>query len=180
MGEELYYLLMENNFFTHGIGMINDNQILWKFENILKMGGLYSKQKLKKVNGEIKGKVAGNIRITPECFVSVFDPSLPMFKKSLLKGNCKNGLAFNTNDITFLVDSSIEYELPSERSYFDRSEIMVKDCIPIKYLSAIVIPNDKAIFKKLCSIIKKYDVTFPIYDINGNCLNPSEKKYTLQ
>lgn len=82
MGEELYYLLIENNFFTHGIGMINDNQVLWKFENILKMGGLYSKQKLKNINGEIKGKITGNIRITPEYFVSVFDPSLPMFKKA--------------------------------------------------------------------------------------------------
>ena len=65
MNEKMDYYLLENKLLTHGIGDINDKETYFKFESIIKNGGLMSLQKLKELGINVSGKVS-RLRGTPE------------------------------------------------------------------------------------------------------------------
>ena len=69
MNEKMYYYLSENKLLTHGIGDISDKETYFKFESIIKNGGLMSLQKLKELGINVSGKVSGS-RDTPESRIS--------------------------------------------------------------------------------------------------------------
>lgn len=103
MTEDLYNILIDNDVFTHGIGKVDDLQLpqrLWKFNNIIKQGGLYSKDSLKQLGIVVTGKFAGNIRMTKEIFVSLFDPTIYTLKDKLLSKKIKQ-YPIDLNEITF-------------------------------------------------------------------------------
>ncbi len=87
MNSSLYEFLINNRFYTHSIGRINEPDTILKLESIFRLEALYSKDKLRSLGIKIEGKVVGNIRITKEAFVSLFDPTSPALKKRLLSSN---------------------------------------------------------------------------------------------
>lgn len=173
MTEDLYNILIDNNVFTHGIGKVDDLQLpqtLWKFNNIIKQGGLYSKDSLKQLGIVVTGKFAGNIRMTKEIFVSLFDPTIYTLKDKLLSKKIKQ-YPIDLNEITFLIDRKVEEDLTSQRNDFDYTEVMVKDKIPNDYFRGIIIPSKEGLLEKISQILLQYDVDLPIYDFFGNLLN---------
>lgn len=80
MNEKMYYYLLENKLLTHGIGNVNDQETYFKFESIIKNGGLMSLQKLKELGINVSGKVSG-LRDTPESRISFFNPSTHKLKR---------------------------------------------------------------------------------------------------
>ena len=58
MNEKMYYYLLGNKLLTHGIGNISDKETYFKFESIIKNGGLMSLQKLKELGIIVSGKVS--------------------------------------------------------------------------------------------------------------------------
>lgn len=100
MNEKMYYYLSENKLLTHGIGDISDKETYFKFESIIKNGGLMSLQKLKELGINVSGKVSG-LRDTPESRISFFNPSTTEIKKRLLSDYFYYFLPFNPNVIFF-------------------------------------------------------------------------------
>ena len=85
MNEDLYYFLLENNYLTHGIGEVSDKETYFKFESILKNGGLMSLEKLRQLGINVVGKVpTGGFRNISENQISLFDPIYPEIKTRLL------------------------------------------------------------------------------------------------
>lgn len=174
MNEKLYDLLVDGGVFTHGIGDIKDDDVISKFESVIKLNGLYSKEKLRKLNYNVTGKVSGYIRNTNERYISLFDPSLGSLRKQLLSDKIKN-LPLGLNDITFLIDNSIESDALARRHEIISSELIVKDYLPFDYFIGIVIPNDEKIKKEVINILIQYDIELLVYDIEGNEIKYSRK-----
>ncbi len=173
MTEELYNILIDNDVFTHGIGKVDDlqlSQTLWKLNNIIKQGGLYSKESLKQLGIMVTGKFTGNIRMTKEIFVSLFDPTIYTLKDKLLSKKIKQ-YPIDLNEITFLIDRKVEEDLTSQRNDFDYTEVMVKDMIPSIYFSGIIIPKKNGLLEKVSEILLEYNIDLPIYDSTGKLLN---------
>ena len=174
MNEKLYDLLVDGGVFTHGIGNINEKDIILKFESVIKLNGLYSKEKLKKLNYNVEGKVSGNIRNAAERYISLFDPSRYFLKKQLLSDKIRN-LPLGLNDITFLIDNSIETDSLAKRHEIISSELIIKDYLPFDYFIGIVIPKNEEIKNAIIDILKQYDIVLLLYDIDGNEIEYNRK-----
>ncbi|MBE6156123.1 MAG: hypothetical protein E7161_00035 [Firmicutes bacterium] len=167
----LYDILVSNKCYTHGIGRVSDKETLRKFSSILELGGLYSKAKLRKMGIIVDGKVSGNIRITNDAFISLFDPSTPGIEKSLLSPKYRLRFPFDTDVIFFMVDSSVESLMNAKRNQFDYTEVNVKDFIPMEYFSGIIIPNDPTLLSNIEEILTEHNLELPIFDFEGNFIN---------
>lgn len=173
MNEDLYYYLFDNNFLTHGIGEISKKETYYKFESIIKCGGLMSMERLKNAGIIVRGKASdftGDYRITEESQISFFDPTLPEFKNKLLSKHYYCFLPFNPNVIFFIVDReklslqqnpTISFEL-NENSGF----------VSIENFKGIIAPNVCA--EHLDEIQKMYGFNLPIYDFDFNITNNLE------
>lgn len=169
----LYELLTNNYYFTHSIGMINKKETFSKFESIMNLKGLYSKEQLRRKNIIVEGMVSGNVRITKDCYISLFDPSVSSFSKKSLFSNY---FPIQQNHIMFLVDSSIEQLDNVKRNDFDYSEVVVKNFLPIDYFKGVVIPSDEEVLKFVSSTMEKHDLDLPIYNYDGVLINSNRKR----
>ncbi len=176
MSKELYDILIEGNYFTHSIGKINDKETFKKLESILKLGGLYSKDSLRKMGIQVDGRVAGNIRITKDSYVSLFDPTFPNLEKKLRSAKYSFLFPLGGSEITFLVDFSIELQKNARRSDFDVHEIIVKDTVPFDYLFGIIIPNVEEVIKLVSTLFQQYNIDIPVYDVDGNVITLRNKR----
>lgn len=175
MNNVLYDILTSNHCYTHGIGRVSDTETLKKFASILELKGLYSKAKLRKMGIVVEGKVSGNIRITNDAFISLFDPSTPGIEKSLLSPKFNLRFPFDTDVIFFMVDSSVESLLTAKRNQFDYTEVNVKDFIPIEYFTGIIIPNNLDLLHNVEMLLKNHNLELPIFDFEGNFINSELK-----
>lgn len=171
MNPVLYDILVNNHCYTHGIGKANNKDTLDKFESILKLGGLYSKDKLRKMGIIVEGKVSGNIRITNDSLISLFDPSTPGIEKTLMSSKASLRHPFATDVIFFMIDSSVEELLNGKRNQFDYTEVNIKCSIPIEYFSGIIIPLNQELLLKIENLLKTYNLDLPILDFDGNLIN---------
>lgn len=167
MNENLYNYLLENNFLTHGIGEINEEETYFKFESIIKNGGLMSKQQLKEKGINVSGKVSGRIRSVSESKICMFNPSIPEFKDRLLSKYYYHYLPFHPNVIFFIIDGTtikvkqhpnIPFEMIEETGF-----------ISIDNFKGIIAPSECAEY--LNNIQKKYGICLPIYDFDFNITN---------
>lgn len=171
MEEELYNLLLNENVFTHGIGLDNDPNTLFKLESIITNGGLYSKEQLRKKFGyDITGRVIGNIRFTKDSYISLFDPSLDILMNKILTDKIRE-LSFKLNDITIMIDKCIESDLRCKKNAFDNSELIVEKHIPIRYFLGIIVPKDSNVLHDVIKLLNKYELNLPVYDTDGFLLN---------
>lgn len=171
MEEELYNLLLNENVFTHGIGLDNDPNTLFKLESIITNGGLYSKEQLRKKFGyDITGRVIGNIRFTKDSYISLFDPSLDILTNKILTDKIKE-LSFKLNDVTIMIDKCIESDLRCKKNAFDNSELIVEKHIPIRYFLGIIVPKESDVFHDVIKLLNKYELNLPVYDTDGFLLN---------
>lgn len=171
MEEELYNLLLNENVFTHGIGLDNDPNTLFKLESIITNGGLYSKEQLRKKFGyDITGRVIGNIRFTKDSYISLFDPSLDILMNKILTDKIRE-LSFKLNDVTIMIDKCIESDLRCKKNAFDNSELIVEKHIPIRYFLGIIVPKDSNVFHDVIKLLNKYELNLPVYDTDGFLLN---------
>lgn len=175
MNRELYNILIDGNYFTHSIGKIYDKDILNKLESIFKLDGIYSKDSLRKLGINIEGRVTGNIRMTKDFNVSLFDPSGYNLERRMLSSKFSNFFPISTEDIIFLVDNSIEFVEGAKRHDFDYHEIIVKDKVPFDYIFGIVIPNLEWVKDALCGFLEKYNLDLIVYDFDGNVLDLLKK-----
>lgn len=172
MNENLYNMLVEGPFFTHSIGKINEPETIKKLASIIELNGLYSKEKLKNsIPGGVTGKVNGHIRITKEKFISLFDPTSYHLRKKLLSPTYHRFCPLNDQEITFLIDSSVEYLPGAFRNEFDYSELNILDFLSIDYFRGIIIPNNKELMQYIVKILKEKEIKLPIYDTDGNLLS---------
>lgn len=170
MNRELYNIII-NGYFTHSIGKIYDNDILNKLESIFILGGIYSKDSLRKLGITIEGRVVGNIRMTKDFNVSLFDPSGYNLEKRMLSPRFSTFFPISKEDIIFLVDSSIEFITGAKRHDFDYHEVIVKDKVPFDYIFGIIIPNQEWVKEALWSFLEKYNIDLIVYDFDGNILD---------
>ena len=171
MEEELYNLLLNENVFTHGIGLDNDPNTLFKLESIITNGGLYSKEQLRKKFGyDITGRVIGNIRFTKDSYISLFDPSLDILMNKILTDKIRE-LSFKLNDITIMIDKCIESDLRCKKNAFDNSELIVEKHIPIRYFLGIIVPKDSNVLHDVIKLLNNYELNLPVYDTDGFLLN---------
>lgn len=171
MEEELYNLLLNENVFTHGIGLDNDPNTLFKLESIITNGGLYSKEQLRKKFGyDITGRVIGNIRFTKDSYISLFDPSLDILMNKILTDKIRE-LSFKLNDVTIMIDKCIESDLRCKKNAFDNSELIVEKHIPIRYFLGIIVPKDSNVLHDVIKLLNKYELNLPVYDTDGFLLN---------
>lgn len=87
MNEKMYKYFVDNNLLTHGIGEISEKETYYKFESIIKHGGLMSKQRLESEGIIVHGKASDltyDYRITGKNQISFFDPTLPKIKKKVI------------------------------------------------------------------------------------------------
>ncbi len=166
MNEKMYYYLLENKLLTHGIGNVSDQETYFKFESIIKNGGLMSLQKLKELGINISGKVSG-LRDTPESRISFFNPSTPQIKKRLLSEHFYYFLPFNPNVIFFIIDGTnidlqqhpdISFEITTESGF-----------VSIANFKGIIAPSE--CIEYINSIQNKYGICLPIYDFDFNMMN---------
>ena len=166
MNEKMYCYLSENKLLTHGIGDISDKETYFKFESIIKNGGLMSLQKLKELGINVSGKVSGS-RDTPESRISFFNPSTTEIKKRLLSDYFYYFLPFNHNVIFFIIDGTnidlqqhpdISFEITTESGF-----------VSIDNFKGIIAPS-KCI-EYINSILNKYGICLPIYDFDFNMMN---------
>lgn len=166
MNEKMYYYLLENKLLTHGIGNVSDQETYFKFESIIKNGGLMSLQKLKELGINASGKVSG-LRDTPESRISFFNPSTPQIKKRLLSEHFYYFLPFNPNVIFFIIDGTnidlqqhpdISFEITTESGF-----------VSIDNFKGIIAPSE--CIKYINSIQNKYGICLPIYDFDFNIMN---------
>lgn len=166
MNEKMYYYLLENKLLTHGIGNVNDQETYFKFESIIKNGGLMSLQKLKELGINVSGKVSG-LRDTPESRISFFNPSTPQIKKRLLSEHFYYFLPFNPNVIFFIIDGTnidlqqhpdISFEITTESGF-----------VSIDNFKGIIAPSE--CIEYINSIQNKYGIYLPIYDFDFNMMN---------
>ena len=170
MNENLYNYLLENNFLTHGIGEINDKETYFKFESIIKTGGLMSLQQLKEKGINVHGKAyVSNYdsRTTSENQISFFDPTLPEFKDRLLSKRYYYYLPFNPNVIFFIIDRT-NIDLTQHKTKPFELDTNVGFC-SIDNFKGIIAPSECAEY--LNNIQKKYDICLPIYDFDFNITN---------
>lgn len=175
MNPTLYDVLVNNHCYTHGIGRVTNKDTLGKLESILKLGGLFSKDKLRKMGIIVEGKVSGNVRITNDSLISLFDPSTPGIEKSLLSSKASLRHPFATDVIFFMIDSSVEELLDGKRNQFDYTEINIKHSIPIEYFSGIIIPPNPELLKAVEKLLTKYNIELPILDFDGKLINSELK-----
>lgn len=171
MNRELYNILINSNSFTHSIGKVYDKDILDKLESIIKLGGIYSKDSLRKIGVNVTGRVIGHIRMTKDYYVSPFDPSGYNLEKRMLSVNFSKFFPISVDDILFLIDNSIEFNEGAKRHDFDYHEIIVKDKVPFDYIFGIVIPNLEWIRVAISDLIEKYNIDLIVYDFDGNKLD---------
>lgn len=171
MNRELYNVIIDNNYFTHSIGKIYNQDIFNKLESIFKLGGLYSKDSLRKLGVNIEGRVSGHIRMTKDTNVSLFDPSGYNLEKKMLSVNFSKFFPISVNDILFLIDNSIEFYDSAKRHEFDYHDIIVKDKVPFDYIFGIVIPNLNQVKDVLAILFERYDIDLIVYDFDGNLLD---------
>jgi len=171
MNKELYEMIAYGNYFTHSIGSIEKEDTLEKLDSIFKLNGLYSKSKLRKMNIIVEGMVKGNIRITNDSYISLFDPSGQSIEKRMLSPKLSEYFPIKDTDIMFLIDTSIEYSPNVKRNEFDYHEIIVKDYLPLDYFFGIVVPNDELAINKLDAVLKEYNIDIPIYDYEGKIID---------
>lgn len=164
---ELYNLLIENHLYTHSIGLVNDKQTFEKLNSIFRLGGLYSKESLRKMGLNVRGKVSGHIRFTKENYVSVFDPTLHSYKKKLLSDKSHHFAHFSNTDIVFMIDEEVELLDEAQRNEFDSSEIIVKNMIPISLVRGIILPNVNLVVKAVRKMLLKYGLEIPLYGYDG-------------
>lgn len=170
MNEKLYDVIVGGNYFTHSIGKIYDSDILFKLESVFKLQGLFSKDSLRKMGIFVSGIVQGNIRITKDCYVSLFDPAGANIEKRLKSASLSTYFPVSNEDIIFLVDNSIELIEGAKRSEFDWHEIIVKNKVPIDYIFGIVVPDIEQFREILQTLLNQYDHELLIYDFEGNLL----------
>ena len=175
MNRELYNILINGNYFTHSIGKIYEKDIFNKLDSIFSLGGLYSKDSLRKFGVNIEGRVSGHIRMTKDFNVSLFDPSGFNLEKRMLSARFSDFFPISVNDILFLVDNSIEFCSNAKRHEFDYHEIIVKDKVPFDYIFGIVIPNIDKVKEKVSKLIELYNVELIVYDFDGNEIDLKEK-----
>lgn len=166
MNEKMYCYLSENKLLTHGIGDISDKETYFKFESIIKNGGLMSLQKLKELGINVSGKVSGS-RDTPESRISFFNPSTTGIKKRLLSDYFYYFLPFNPNVIFFIIDGTnidlqqhpdISFEITTESGF-----------VSIDNFKGIIAPSE--CIEYINSIQNKYGICLPIYDFDFNMMN---------
>lgn len=169
MNEKMYKYFCDNNLLTHGIGEISEKETYYKFESIIRYGGLVSKKRLKEMGVNVSGKVNG-YRNTPDSQISLFDPTLPPIKKRLLSENYQCFLPFDPNVVFFVIDRngidlhqnpSIPFELNEDSGF-----------VSIENFKGIIAPNGCAEY--LDKIQKKYGFNLPIYDFDFNITNNLE------
>ena len=153
MNENLYKYLCDNKLLLHGIGEITEIDTFEKFVSIFKNGGLLSKERLKEIGINVEGKVSG-YRAVPESVISLFDPALPQFKKTLLSPHCYYFLPFHPNVIFFMIDRSRLNLKPNETTSYEIDE--VDGFIPLSNFVGILSPleciNKLQEFLKLCTV----------------------------
>ena len=170
MNRELYNILINGNYFTHSIGKIYDKDIFTKLESILKLGAIYSKDSLRK-----EGRVSGNIRITKDSNVSLFDPSGYNLERRMLSPKFSTFFPISIEDIIFLVDNSVEFYEGAKRSDFDYHEITVKNKVPFDYIFGIIIPNSENVKDIVAELFERYNIDLIVYDFDGNELDINKK-----
>ena len=166
MNENLYNYLVENNFLVHGIGEVNDEDTFFKFESILKNGGLMSLKRLKELGINVVGKVVGEVRDTPKSKISLFNPSIPSIKKQLLSNKYYYFLPFHPNVIFFIIDTS---NINAQQHPNIPFEVNVDGFISIDSFKGVIAPTGYAEY--LNDIQNKYDIHLPIYDFDFNITN---------
>lgn len=175
MNEKLYEVIVSGNYFTHSIGKFYDENILFKLESVFKLQGLFSKYKLRSMGIIVEGMINGNIRITKDNYVSLFDPSSVNVEKRIKSLKLNSYFPISCDDVIFLVDNSVEFVSGAKRSDFDWHEVIVKDKIPIDYIFGIVIPNVNEFAPIISSLLDLYGNEMLIYDFEGNLVNFKEK-----
>lgn len=170
MNRDLYDIIANGNYFTHSIGKINDKKIFEKLDLIIKLGGLYSKDSLRKIGYDVLGKVSGHIRITKEFYVSLFNFSNPSLAKRLLSSRFSTFFPIDVDEIVILVDSSILLQKNAKVSDFDCNEIVVKDKVTFDYLFGIIIPNVPDVVEFVKNLFQRCNIDIPIYDFEGNVI----------
>ena len=166
MNEKMYYYLSENKLLTHGIGNISDKETYFKFESIIKNGGLMSLQKLKELGINVSGKISG-LRDTPESRISFFYPSPPEIKKRLLSDYFYYFLPFNPNVIFFIIDgTNIDLQQHPDISFEVTTE---SGLVSIDNFKGIIAPGECVEY--INSIQNKYGICLPIYDFDFNMMN---------
>ena len=166
MNEDLYNFLVDNNYLTHGIGDVHDKETYFKFESILKNGGLMSMKFLKEKGINVSGKSVG-VRNTSEEKISFFDPSVPEIRKRLFSKYYYCFLPFDPNVIFFVVDqNNIEV---SRHPHIDFEMVYTNDFVSIDNFKGIIAPKECAEY--LNNIQNQYGVSLPIYDFDFNMIN---------
>lgn len=166
MNENLYYYLFDNKFLTHGIGEANDKETYFKFESIIKHGGLMSLKKLREIGISVSGKSSG-YRNTPDNLISFFDPTLPEIQKRLLSKNYYYFLPFHPNVVFFIIDRESISIQQNPTTPFEINEN--SGFVSIDNFKGVIAPSECA--KHLNDIQKKYGICLPIYDFDLNITN---------
>lgn len=170
MNEEMYKYFCDNNLVIHGIGEIGEKETYYKFESILKYGGLMSKQKLKEEGITVRGKASDlsiDYRITDENQISFFDPTIPKFKDKLLSKHYYYYFPFNPHVIFFIVDRA---NIKLEQNPISILELNENSgFVSIENFKCIIAP--KICVEYLDQVQKKYGFNFPIYDFDFNITN---------
>lgn len=168
MNEDLYYFLLKNKYLTHGIGEISDQETYFKFDSILKNGGLMSLEKLRQIGINVVGKVPSDgFRNISESQISLFDPTTPEIKKRLLSKNCNYFLPFSSDVIFFIIDrQNLNLEKHPEIPFEIKSN---NELIPTENFKGIIAPTECS--ELLDDIQKKYGICLPIYDFDFNQKN---------
>lgn len=173
MNEKMYKYFCDNNLLTHGIGEVSEKETYYKFESIIKFGGLMSMQRLKKEGIIVHGKASdltSDYRITKESQISFFDPTLPQFKNRLLSKHYYYFLPFNPNVIFFIVDREKLSLHQNPTTSFELNEN--SGFVSIENFKGIIAPNVCADY--LDEIQKMYGFNLPIYDFDFNITNNLE------
>lgn len=177
MNEEMYLFLYNNNFLIHGIGEISEKETYFKFESIIKFGGIMSKKKLEDKGIIVHGKADDlqfDYRITDKNLISFFDPTLPQFKKRLLSKYYYHYLPFHPNVIFFIVDRGNLSLEQNPTTSFELNEN--SGFVSIENFRGIIAPE--ICISYLDKIQKKYGINLPIYDFNFNMSNNLENDIT--
>lgn len=165
MNEDLYYFLLENNYLTHGIGEVSDKETYFKFESILKNGGLMSLEKLRQLGINVEGKVPeGGFRNISKSQISLFDPTSSEIRRRLLSKNCNYFLPFSSDVIFFIIDrQNLNLQKHPEIPFEIKSN---DELISIENFKGIIAPTECC--QKLNDIQKNYGLCLPIYDFEFN------------
>lgn len=169
----MYKYFFDNNLLMHGIGEISEKETYYKFESIIKYGGLMSVQRLENEEITVHGKASdltADYRITEKSQISFFDPTLPKFKNRLLSKHYHYYLPFNPNVIFFIVDREKLSLQQNPTAPFELNED--SGFVSIENFKGIIAPN--VCVEYLDKIQKMYGFNLPIYDIDFNITNNLE------